>query len=91
MGGRLPGRSDECGRRPVLSRPLLWLDECFCVGLIFDRVFLFVRDGFKILLIIDGVKSQKHRIKCFFFFLLFPGSPSSILQNKLNVRQPPHQ
>ena len=57
----------------VLSRPLLWLDDSSCVGLIFDRVFQFVRGDFKILLIsdglcsiliiIDGVKSQKHRIK----------------------------
>ena len=94
--GRNGGEASRAGWRvwtassAVLSRPLLWLGECSCVGLIFDRVFQFVRDDFKILLIsdglcsiliiIDGVKSQKHRIKQFFFSF-----PRQAQQERLNA------
>lgn len=36
----------------VLSQLLLWGGMCSCVALIFDRVFQFARDDFKILLIV---------------------------------------
>ena len=73
-GGGFLGNMESVDCDPCsFAEPLLSLGECSWVGLIFDRIFQFARDDFKIslisdgfvsiLIIIDGVKSQKHHMK----------------------------